>query len=40
LRGGSWFNDQVDARAVSRDFHPLDRDSYVGFRVVCGSPIR
>lgn len=40
LRGGSWNFDQDDARASSRyDLVPGDRFDYVGFRVVCVSPI-
>ena len=41
LRGGSWINGQFNARADVRDhFRPLNRTDNVGFRVVCGSPIR
>jgi hypothetical protein len=41
LRGGSWSLRQDYARAGSRyDLHPLDRDYFIGFRVVCASPIR
>jgi formylglycine-generating enzyme required for sulfatase activity len=37
LRGGSWLDDHIDARAVFRlIYNPLARDSYVGFRVVVG----
>ena len=40
VRGGSWINDQDFARcAVRFGFDPSDRDYYVGFRVVCSSPI-
>jgi formylglycine-generating enzyme required for sulfatase activity len=40
LRGGSWGLSQDNARAASR-FHntPDSRNFYVGFRVVCSSPI-
>ncbi len=41
LRGGSWFLDQERARAGLRHFNlPHGRDSVIGFRVVCSSPIR
>ena len=37
LRGGSWDDDQDDARAVFRSrYYPLDRSSFSGFRVVVG----
>ena len=40
LRGESWFDDQVSARAAYRVYGtPGYRNSYVGFRVVCWSPI-
>lgn len=40
LRGGSWYEDQLNARAVSRDyFHGGARNNDSGFRVVCSSPI-
>ncbi|MBK8032200.1 MAG: SUMF1/EgtB/PvdO family nonheme iron enzyme [Chloroflexi bacterium] len=40
LRGGSWGGNQSSARAVVRNYvRPLERSSYVGFRVVCSSPI-
>ena len=41
LRGGSWFDDAGLARAAYRsDYNPpRDRDDYIGFRVVCSSPI-
>jgi formylglycine-generating enzyme required for sulfatase activity len=36
LRGGAWFADLIDARAVSRrDSNPADRRHFIGFRVVC-----
>ncbi len=39
LRGGSWLNLQMDARAVFRlDYPPGDRDGNVGFRVVYCRP--
>jgi formylglycine-generating enzyme required for sulfatase activity len=39
LRGGSWINDQVYARAASRNRNsPSDRVNLIGFRVVCSSP--
>jgi formylglycine-generating enzyme required for sulfatase activity len=39
LRGGSWFDYQVNARAAVRiSLNPNDRISFVGFRVVCSSP--
>jgi formylglycine-generating enzyme required for sulfatase activity len=38
VRGGSWFNTQVEARAASRfHVHPNDQASNLGFRVVCSS---
>ena len=41
LRGGSWNNYQDFARsAYRRRLYPFDRDDYVGFRVVCSSPIK
>jgi formylglycine-generating enzyme required for sulfatase activity len=40
LRGGSWVYDQVSARSAFRDrYFPLYRYSFIGFRVVCVSPI-
>jgi formylglycine-generating enzyme required for sulfatase activity len=40
LRGGSWFNLQRNARASYRfNFDPDYRYSFLGFRVVCVSPI-
>lgn len=39
LRGGSWFLNQGDTRAVDRHYvRPGGRYSYIGFRVVCSSP--
>ncbi len=39
LRGGSWFNIQLNARAVFRhNSHPADRVNYIGFRVLCSRP--
>ena len=41
LRGGSWSGPQENARASFRDHYlPGYRGYYVGFRVVCSSPIR
>jgi len=41
LRGGSWFDFQVNARAVNRNhFLTHFRDYFVGFRVLFASPIR
>jgi hypothetical protein len=41
LRGGSWNDDRVNARADYRDGnHPAYRDGNNGFRVLCASPIR
>jgi formylglycine-generating enzyme required for sulfatase activity len=41
LRGGSWDGDQDGARADYRlDDHPGNRFESLGFRVLCGSPIR
>ncbi|MBD1853196.1 SUMF1/EgtB/PvdO family nonheme iron enzyme [Cyanobacteria bacterium FACHB-502] len=38
LRGGSWNDDPRRCRSASRDwFNLVDRGSYFGFRVVCGS---
>jgi len=35
LRGGSWANDHINARAVYRNNnHPADRNNNIGFRVV------
>lgn len=40
LRGGSWSVNQVGARSAIRSWvNPGDRDSFIGFRVVCSSPI-
>ena len=41
LRGGSWSRGQAFARAGFR-YHsrPGGRRNYIGFRVVCSSPIR
>jgi formylglycine-generating enzyme required for sulfatase activity len=40
LRGGSWLYLQFYARASYRfDFDPDDRNYFIGFRVVCVSPI-
>lgn len=40
LRGGSWFDGPEFVRASVRNwFDPDYRDYYVGFRVVCSSPI-
>jgi formylglycine-generating enzyme required for sulfatase activity len=39
LRGGSWVDDQVNARSADRyGYFPLYRNYYVGFRVVYSSP--
>jgi len=41
LRGGSWINNQDNARADNRnDNHPNNRNDNIGFRVLCGAPIR
>ncbi|MEI2746602.1 MAG: SUMF1/EgtB/PvdO family nonheme iron enzyme [Ottowia sp.] len=41
VRGGSWSNDRVSARAVCRsDLGPDGRFNRFGFRLVCASPIR
>lgn len=40
LRGGSWYDFQNYARSANRSFNdPYDRSSFVGFRVLCSSPI-
>ena len=40
VRGGSWGNYQVDARAACRSFLcPAERGYALGFRVVCSSPL-
>jgi formylglycine-generating enzyme required for sulfatase activity len=40
VRGGSWLRNQSDARAAFRDhFHPRYRYGFIGFRLVCASPI-
>ena len=39
LRGGSWNNNQDNARSANRNRNNPDfRFNYVGFRVVCLSP--
>ena len=41
LRGGSWYYDRDLARADDRNYGlPRFRDDDLGFRVLCGSPIR
>ena len=36
LRGGSWFSDLVNARAVYRNYgSPVNRNNSIGFRLVC-----
>jgi hypothetical protein len=36
LRGGSWFNNQDNARSVYRNInHPANRNINIGCRVVC-----
>ncbi len=39
VRGGSWYNSQVAARAAPRHYTPDYRSNNLGFRVVCSSPI-
>jgi hypothetical protein len=40
VRGGCWFSSRDDARCALRShFHPYFRDHYIGFRLVCASPI-
>ena len=40
LRGGSWGFPPVFARSAARNFdHPVNRGDYIGFRVLCSSPI-
>ncbi|MBE2269339.1 MAG: SUMF1/EgtB/PvdO family nonheme iron enzyme, partial [Anaerolinea sp.] len=41
LRGGSWNNNQNNARAVFRSDYsfPLARNQDLGFRLACSSPI-
>jgi formylglycine-generating enzyme required for sulfatase activity len=40
LRGGSWLNDAAFARSAARNhFHLADRNVFIGFRVLCSSPI-
>jgi hypothetical protein len=40
LRGGSWINNQDNARADNRNNnHPNNRNNNIGFRVVCASHI-
>ncbi|MFN0104708.1 MAG: SUMF1/EgtB/PvdO family nonheme iron enzyme [Bryobacteraceae bacterium] len=40
LRGGSWNNNQENARAGNRNNnHPDNRNNNIGFRVVCSSHI-
>ncbi len=41
VRGGSWNNNQTNARAAYRnDNAPDNRNNNIGFRLVCASPIR
>lgn len=41
VRGGSWNNNQLSARAsVRNDNHPDNRNNNIGFRVVCVSHIK
>jgi len=40
VRGGSWNDEVSDARCgAASSYYPDLRDSYIGFRVVCSSPI-
>lgn len=40
VRGGSWYNNQLNARAAYRGGpHPGARDDESGLRVVCAAPI-
>ena len=40
LRGGSWFDDRIGARAAPRSYSdPLVRFNLIGFRLACSSPI-
>jgi formylglycine-generating enzyme required for sulfatase activity len=40
LRGGSWYDFQNYARSANRSFNdPYDRINFIGFRVLCSSPI-
>lgn len=40
LRGGSWNHDRLDVRSAFRFWHyPNVRNDYIGFRVLCLSPI-
>jgi len=40
VRGGSWNNNQVDARAAYRNFNiPAERNNSLGLRLVCSSHI-
>jgi formylglycine-generating enzyme required for sulfatase activity len=41
LRGGSWFNYPVPARAAARNYYydPVNRYNIIGFRVLCSSSI-
>lgn len=41
VRGGSWFNGPFNVRSSVRNFYPPpgNRLNYVGFRVLCSSPI-
>jgi formylglycine-generating enzyme required for sulfatase activity len=39
LRGGSWLNYQDYARSADRGgYNPVNRNDFIGFRVVCSSP--
>ncbi len=41
VRGGSWNNNQTDARAAYRNNNaPDNRNNNIGFRLACSSPIR
>ena len=40
VRGGSWYDSPVSVRSAARDgVHPVNRNDFVGFRVLCSSPI-
>jgi formylglycine-generating enzyme required for sulfatase activity len=41
MRGGSWYDEGALARCASNFwYYPSLRDDYIGFRVLCSSPIR
>jgi formylglycine-generating enzyme required for sulfatase activity len=38
LRGGSWIQNQFDARCIARSrYYPYQRETFIGFRVACSN---